>query len=168
MRLQPLTQRLPRHDACGDTFEEGDSVVLFLRRVNPPAVAVALHELEETHEGGALVPVRHGVIADQVPGQHGGLLHELGVCLDAAIATSGRGESRPGERHETVEADQRLRRDAENAFRDGEVVGEIEVVDAVRYRASLSRMAWFSFMNRSSLFWNARSERFAWTCSVIA
>ncbi len=52
--------------------------------------------------------------------------------------------------------------------RDGEVVGEIEVVDAVRYRASLSRMAWFSFMNRSSLFWNARSERFASTCSVIA
>ncbi len=136
MRLQPLTQRLPRHDACGDTFEEGDSVVLFLRLVNPPAVAVALHE--------------------------------LGVCLDDAIATSGRGESRPGERHETVEADQRLRRDAENAFRDGEVVGEIEVVDAVRYRASLSRMAWFSFMNRSSLFWNARSERFASTCSVIA
>jgi hypothetical protein len=123
--------------------------------MNFPTVAVALYELEETHEGGPLVPVRHRVIADQVPGQHRGLLDELWICLDAAIATRRRGKGRRGECHETVEADQRLRRDTENAFRDGEVVGEIEVVDAVRYRASLSRMAWFSFMNRSSLSWNS-------------
>jgi hypothetical protein len=87
----------------------------------------------------------------------GGLLHELWICLDAAIATSGRGESRPGESrpgesHETIEADQRLRRDAENAFRDCEVVREIEVVDAVRYRASPS----FEGFPRSEV---ARDER---------
>src|SRR6266516_3329860 len=168
MRLQPLLQLVPRHDAGGDTFEEGDGGILLFRRVNPPAAAVALHELEEAQEAGALVSVRHRVVADQVPGEHGGLLHELGVRLDAAIAARGSGESRPCKGHETVDAEQRLGRDAEDAFSDREVVGEIEVVDAVRYRASLSRIAWFSFMNRSSLFWNARSERFAWTCSVIA
>jgi hypothetical protein len=33
---------------------------------------------------------------------------------------------------------------------DREMVGEVEILD-VAYCASLSRMAWFSYMNRSSL-----------------
>ena len=151
MRPQPLLQLVPRHDAGGDTFEEGDSLVQLLGRLNPPAVAVALKELEEAQEGSALVSVRHRMIADQVPCEHSRLLYKRGVCLHAPIAAGGRGESRLSERHETVEADQRLGRDAEDAFRDREVVGKVEVLDAARYRASLSRIAWFSCMNRSSL-----------------
>jgi hypothetical protein len=45
---------------------------------------------------------------------------------------------------------------------------ELEKGDVADYRASLSRIARFSLMNRSSLSWNARSARFAATCSVIA
>jgi len=93
MRLQPLLQLMPRHRAGGDAFEKGDGLVLLLGRVNPPAVAVALHELEEAQEAGALVPVRHRVIADQVPCEHGGLLYELGVRLNVAVAGGGSGES---------------------------------------------------------------------------
>jgi hypothetical protein len=70
--------------------------------------------------------------------------------------------------HEPVEPDERLGRDAEDALGNGQVVGEVEVLDALRYRASLSRVAWFSFTNRSSRSWNSRSDRFAATCSVIA
>lgn len=40
-----------------------------------------------------------------------------------------------------------------HTFEEGN--GEIQVGDAVRYRASLSRMAWFVH-DRSSLSWNAR------------
>lgn len=92
------------------------------------------------------------MIADQVPCEHRRLLYEPWICLHAAIAAGGRDERRLGERYETVEADQRLSRDTEDAFRNREVVGKVEVLDAARYRASLSRIAWFSCMNRSSLF----------------
>lgn len=40
MRLQPLLQLVPRHDAAGDTFEEGDGGVLLFRRVDPPTAAL--------------------------------------------------------------------------------------------------------------------------------
>jgi hypothetical protein len=140
MRLQPLPQILPGHAAGGDTFEQGDRFVLLIGRSDAPGVSVAIHELEQTQEPCSLIPVRQRVITDQVPCQHGGLLDELRVCLDAAVAGGRGGKSRGGKCHETVDADQRLGRDAEDAFRDREVVGKIEVVDA-RYRASLSRIA---------------------------
>jgi hypothetical protein len=125
MRLEPLLQLAPGHGAGRNSIENRHRVVLLLGRVNPPTATVALNELEEAQEAGALVPVRHRMIADQMPSEHRGFLSKLWVRLSAPIAGSGRSESRRGQRHETVEADQRLGRDAEDAFRDREVVGEI-------------------------------------------
>jgi hypothetical protein len=54
------------------------------------------------------------------------------------------------EGEEPIVPSELLGRNAEDAFGNGEVVGEVEVLDVARYRASLSRMAWFSLINRAS------------------
>jgi hypothetical protein len=94
MRLQPLLKLMTRDNPCGDPFEKGDGLVLFFGRIDSPPVVVTLYEFEETEEASALVPIRHRVIANQVPCEHSSLLYELGVCLDAVIASGWSGKSR--------------------------------------------------------------------------
>ena len=67
MRLQPLLKLVTRDNAGGDPFEKSDGLVLFLDRMDSPTVVVTLYKLEETEEAGAFVPVRHRVIANEVP-----------------------------------------------------------------------------------------------------
>ncbi len=91
--------------------------------MNAPGAAIPFHKLEEAEESRPLVPVRHRVIADQVPGEYGRLRRELGIGVDAAEASSRRCKSRLGESDETLETDQCLSGDAKNTLRDSEVVG---------------------------------------------
>lgn len=118
MRLQPLLKLVTRDNAGGDSFEKSDRLVLFLERMDSPTVVVTLYKLEETEEAGALVPVRHRVIANEVPCEHSSLLYELGICLDAAIASGWSSESGLSETDKSVESNKRLSRNAEDALGD--------------------------------------------------
>ena len=163
MRLEPFLQVACRHGAGRDAFEHGDGLIFLLRWMNAPIAAISRDKLQEAEKSRPLVPIRHRVVANQMPGEDGSLLHELRVGLDPAKAGGRCGQGGTGERDKTVHTNQRLSRDVEDSFGDREIVREIEVLDVLRYRASLSRIARFSSMNRSSLFWNARSVRFART-----
>ena len=120
--------------------------------MDPPITSVPLHEFEQAEESGPLVSVEQWVVANQVPGEHGSLPGGFRVSVDAAEPGSGCSKSGRSQCHEPIYTDECLSRDVKDAFRDCEVIGEVEVLDVVRYRASLSRIARFSSMNRSSLF----------------
>jgi hypothetical protein len=155
MPVEPGSQLVARDVTRCDAFKESDCLVLLCRRVDPPRAAVPRDEFEQGEVAHPLVPVRQRVISDHVPGENCRLLRELGICLDAFELGCRRGESGLRERNQSVDANQLLRWDVEEALRDCEEVGEVEILDLVRYRASLSRIAWFSFMNRSSRSWKS-------------
>jgi len=123
MRFEPLLQFLARDDPGRDAFEQRHGLILVFHRMSAPGVAIPFHKLEQAEESRPLVPIRHRVIADQVPREYGSLCGELGIGLDATEAPSRRCESGLGERNEALETDQRLSGNAKNTLRDSEVVG---------------------------------------------
>src|SRR2546430_1880281 len=105
-----------------------------------PLASVPLNELEQAEESRPLVPVGQRVVSNQVPCEYGSLLGEFRISLDTTETGGRRGERGCTERHHTIYADELLGRDVEHAFRDCEVIGEVEILEIVRYRASLSRI----------------------------